>query len=586
MSKNDTNISMAEQYRKERKQRIAKNAKKAAKKNGSGNSGSSEILAKIITTVFAVVVVGFVSYLLLNNFGVFERMIPACEVGGTTISKAEYTYQIRSTYTQLCTMADQYAQYYGSNILGFDTSKTPEDQKYTADDEAPTDEEAAKDYEGDKYDTWMDYIVDQAIVGIQERIALCAEAKEAGFELSEEDLKEIDDAIDELEKNVLESSTETNPISLKGYIKNTYGNGMTLKMFKNLQIETTLAQKYQEHKKEELKDSYAESDIKAAYDKDKATYDVVDYRSYTIAFSDKKDDTNKTLTKAEAKKRADDFVAAITDEKSFNKLADKYAKADDEKSTTYEDADATLTKGATGANFESMDEKGTVKKWVYADGRKAGDVKAFELASSFVIVYVVTPAHETYAYDSRHILVKFDGETDETTGETATPKDSDWKALKAEADKIYKEWKSGEATEDSFAALADKYSDDGRDEDGNLNTPGGLYEDTAPGQFVESYEKWCLAPERKAGDVGIVKEDGSYQGYHIIYFKGLNDKPVWDDTIRTEKANEDYDEYHTDIIDNKYQYSVKDSVIKDCRKDASDFFRAYVAQSAASSYSY
>lgn len=586
MSKNDTNVSKAEQYRKERKQRIAKNAKKTAKKNASGNSGSSAVLAKVITTVFTVLVVCFVSWLLLNNFGVIERMIPACEVGGTTISKAEYTYQIRSTYTQLCSMSEQYAQYYGSNILGFDTSKTPEDQPYTADDEAPADEEAAKDYEGDKYDTWMDYIVDQAILGIQERKALCAEAKATGYELSEDDLKEVDDSIDELEKNVLESAESSgNVISLKGYLKNTFGNGMTLKMFRDLQVETTLAQKYLEHKKEELHDSYEEDEIKSVYDKDKANYDVVDYRSYTIAFSDKKsDDEAKTLTKAEAKKRADEFVAGITDEKSFNKLADKYAKADDKKSTTYDDPDATLTKGVTGSSFDSMDEKGTIKKWVYANGRKTGDVKAFELKSSYVIVYVVTPAHETFAYDSRHILVKFEAEADQTTGETPKATEKDWKALKAEADKIYKEWKSGAATEDSFAALADKHSDDGRDEEGNLNTPGGLYEDTAPGQFVESYETWCLDPERKAGDVAIVKEDGSYQGYHIIYFKGLNDKPVWDDTIRTEKAEEDYETYHTDIIDNKYQYTVKDSVIKNCRKDAADFFRAYVEQSAASSY--
>ena len=31
---------------------------------------------------------------------------------------------------------------------------------------------------------------------------------------------------------------------------------------------------------------------------------------------------------------------------------------------------------------------------------------------------------------------------------------------KAEAEKIYQEWKDGDATEESFAALADKYSAD------------------------------------------------------------------------------------------------------------------------------
>ncbi|MBQ6707422.1 MAG: hypothetical protein IJM97_00580, partial [Clostridia bacterium] len=250
MAKNESTVSKAEQYRKERKARIAKSAKKSAKKNGSGNSGSDVLIARIVAVVFAVAVVVGVSFLLLNNFGVFERIVPVYSVGDVNISEAEYTYQLRSTYNQYCTMSEQYMQYYGSNILGFDTSKSPDEQKYTADD-------SAEGEDADKYDTWMDYFADISIIGIQERKALAAEAKKAGIKLDDADLKEIDDQINELKTSVEQSSTSTNPTSLKGYLKNVYGNGMTLKLFKELQKETALASKYQETKQKEYYDSYS-----------------------------------------------------------------------------------------------------------------------------------------------------------------------------------------------------------------------------------------------------------------------------------------------------------------------------------------
>ncbi len=568
MAKKESTVSKAEQYRKERKARIAKSAKKSAKKNASGNSGSDVLIARIVAVVFAVAVVVGISFLLLNNFGVFERIVPVYSVGDVSISEAEYTYQLRSTYNQYCTMSEQYMQYYGSNILGFDTTKSPDEQKYTADDKAEGED-------ANKYDTWMDYFADISIIGIQERKALVAEAEKAGIKLDDADLKEIDDQINELEASVVQSSTSTNPTSLKGYLKNVYGNGMTLKLFKELQKETALASKYQETKQKEFYDSYSADEIKGIYEKDKATYDVVDYRAYTIAFEKEKKENSKALTKDQAKKRADDMIYKITDEASFNKLADGYAKADDKKSTTYADKDATLTKGATGSNFDSMDKDGNIKKWVYAADRKVGDKKVFELESSYFVIYIVTAPHEIYAYNSRHILVQFEAEKE---GDKAT--DKDWDALKKEAEKIRDEWTKGDKTEDSFAALAEKYSDDG-----GSNTNGGLYENTAPGQFVTEYENWCLDSARKEGDVGIVKVDASnYQGYHIIYFKSVNDLPVWNDTIRSEKSSEAYSEYHEDLLAKaEYKYVLNNKRVDACVADTLSYIELVVAQNAASS---
>lgn len=100
-----------------------------------------------------------------------------------------------------------------------------------------------------------------------------------------------------------------------------------------------------------------------------------------------------------------------------------------------------------------------------------------------------------------------------------TESDESWAAAEAEAQRIYEEWQNGDATEDSFAALANTYSTDP-----GSNTNGGLYEDTYPGQMVAEFNDWCFADGRAVGDTGIVKTD---YGYHIMYFSGEGDYVYW-----------------------------------------------------------
>jgi len=88
-------------------------------------------------------------------------------------------------------------------------------------------------------------------------------------------------------------------------------------------------------------------------------------------------------------------------------------------------------------------------------------------------------------------------------------------ASKKRAEEILAEFNSGDKTEDSFAELANKYS-----EDEGSNTNGGLYANIAKGQMVQEFNDFCFAGH-KAGDTGIVYgESSSYAGYHVMYFVG------------------------------------------------------------------
>ena len=125
---------------------------------------------------------------------------------------------------------------------------------------------------------------------------------------------------------------------------------------------------------------------------------------------------------------------------------------------------------------------------------------------------------ETGKYvDVRHILVIPEGgTTDEESGET-TYSDDEWEACRVKAQELLDQWLAGDATEDSFAALATEHTED----PGSAST-GGLYENVYVGQMVEPFENWCFDEARKTGDYGLVQT--SY-GYHIMYFVSSVD--IW-----------------------------------------------------------
>ena len=126
--------------------------------------------------------------------------------------------------------------------------------------------------------------------------------------------------------------------------------------------------------------------------------------------------------------------------------------------------------------------------------------------------------------DVRHVLlVPEGGTTDGTTGET-TYTDAEWDACKQAAEKLLKEWKAGEATEESFATMANEHS-----KDPGSNTTGGLYEGIMQDSpYVEPFLNWCMDSKNKKGDTGLVKTE---YGYHIMYMSASSDYWAYEATM-------------------------------------------------------
>jgi len=186
----------------------------------------------------------------------------------------------------------------------------------------------------------------------------------------------------------------------------------------------------------------------------------------------------------------------------------------------------------TGANVALAKKFDTAS----ALASKAYNAKSDEMSAE------ITDAEVAEQYPTvavRHILVKAvadeNGEyTDEAKAEA-----------KAKVVEIYKEWRSGDMSEESFAALAELYS-----EDEGSNTNGGLYDNIMEGQTVEEFDAFCFDENRKPGDTRIVygESEGSYAGYHLIYFVGEGD-PAKNETGRGYILNEKMNEWLTGIAD-------------------------------------
>ena len=152
--------------------------------------------------------------------------------------------------------------------------------------------------------------------------------------------------------------------------------------------------------------------------------------------------------------------------------------------------------------------------------------------------------------DVRHILIMPQGGTTAEDG-TTTYSDEEWETCRATAQSILDQWLAGEATEDSFAELANANS-----EDGGSNTNGGLYEDVYVGQMVEPFENWCFDEARAVGDTGLVQT--SY-GYHVMYFVGSEN--IWYASAKEELLGN----MQADILENamsSYPLSIDYSAIK------------------------
>lgn len=409
--------------------------------------------------------------------------------------------------------------------------------------------------------TWADSFVSSAQESVKSYYALYDLAVSKGYELSEEDVKSIDDDISTVELYAALYGYDDADAYLRAY----YGNGSSVESFRNYQIVVSTAQNYYNEYSDSL--DYSDEDIRNFESREENEhyhdYSSLTYATYYMAY-----------TKWTPSKDADGNELTYTDEQKDAARAEAKAAAEALAAGSYADLDAfdeaiaamEVNKDATSGIVCTRQEdlrvtkvtNEDIREWLLEDGRKEGDmtVIAYETGSDdskvvngyYVVRFGSLDENRFHLKDVRHILIAPEGGTyNSSTGETTYTGEEKAAAL-AKAEKLLNEWKAGDATEDSFAALV---KDNSADSGSNEN--GGLYEEIYPSQMVEHFDDWTYDENRKSGDTGIVE---SSSGYHIVYFVGDNEITYRDYMIRSELQSEELTEWMEDLVEAQ-QYTFK-----------------------------
>ncbi len=442
-------------------------------------------------------VIVLIAAILLLNSGLMYTATTALTANGTKYTPAQVNYYYGNDYL---TMVNTYGQYL--SYLGLDSSLGLAGLK---------DQECSMTDGG----TWRDYFRDQAKSDIQQTRAMLNYAAENGISLTDEEIAEVDAQFADVEETA-KSLGYGNADKL--YAMN-YGSGVTTKVVRAAALDGALVQKTYNEKLNSL--SWTDEELEEYYqglngDRDLFDFDVYFVDAATVeetvpAEEEGGEDTTQMVandqSRAEAKATADAIVMAYKDGDDIEDLQERFAAA-------VESQTEASPNSRTDVSGSSLDQ--AYADWVKGT-RKAGDIEVFANAEEdptgySVVMYVDRENNHYPTASVRHILIK--AEADEEGNYSDEAKE----AAKARAEEILAEYMAGEKTEESFAALAEEYS-----EDEGSNTNGGLYENIYQGQMVKEFNDFAFGGH-KSGDTAIVYgESGSYAGYHVVYYVGEGD---------------------------------------------------------------
>lgn len=410
------------------------------------------------------------------------RSETAVTIGNRSYSPAEINYYYINAYQNAANSYDA-AQY------GLDTSAGPVglgSQPYLG--QSP---------EGKNIATWRDYLLDQVFTTLSELQGVLAYAEQNGIALTDEEIAEVDATM---------SSYQTYA-SMYGFtdvdkfLAANYGRGVDQKLVRQAELDNALANKAYSAYAESLSFTQAQLDDKyASYN---GMYDSVSYAFYTVNAQADEEGSVSDLAKAEAYAEAE---AVVTSYKDGGDVEDLYERFNGYIESELGDS-ATLDE-----NYPLIYLSGDTGSWLMGD-RQPGDVTVItEGDSATAVLFLERNSNRYHTVSVRHILIKAEA------GEDGSWSDEALAAAKTEAERILNLWKSGEATEESFAKLAKEYS-----QDTGSASNGGLYENISKGQMVPEFEAFCFE-DHQAGDTGIVYgSNGSYAGYHVMFFVGEGD---------------------------------------------------------------
>ena len=492
MSKNEKVTENKEQKEQTEQKVMTKYDRKVQKRKEEKEKEKKE--ERISTTVGIVFLVALVclvaSFPIRTYLATHETYVV---INGEEVNKVEFDYVYNTSKNNYITQYGSYLSYFG-----LDTSKDLSTQMYS------------------ETLTWKDYFEQNAVESLKQNKALMAEAKAAGFTY---------DTTDEYNtfKETIKTSAAAAGVSDKEYVRSIYGSYATMgrieEYVKNDMVMNAYYQKLQED------NAPSDDEVQSYYEENKATYDSVDYRLTTIEADLPTEPTELAdpveETAADTTGSTDGTAATdSTQDTAYQPSDAEIAKAMEDAKVLADDAEQTVAKdGEAHENEKKSSVNYLISDWLFDDARKAGDTTVITNDNShcyYVVAFEKRYLDETPSADVRVIIP-----TEDKTGE-----------------EILEEWKSGAATEDSFAELCKKYT-----QDTSAVENGGLFEQVTKTGMTEELSNWIFDSSRQAGDtVAITVSDSTY----VLYYIG-QDQPEWKINIKNTLVSDTMSQHMQDI---------------------------------------
>lgn len=454
-----------------------------------------------VYTVIAVVVVIAAVAAMFWRSGILQRSLTAVDINGAQYTAADLQYYYNSVY------AEQ-ARYYA-----FDSSASVKKQIY--------DESTGQ--------TWYDYLMEQAVEQLTRNTALAQQAQAEGYTLSADAQTALDSTLAQLETEWINYNGYN---SRDAFIRANFGANMTHSRLVQLLSMEYLASDYARSRIEAI--DHSDADYQAYYQEhadqmDTITYSLISFRcSLPTA-----DESGNPITRTEEESKA-----ALDELKAAQKALAEEVQAKLEAGEDMEDLIEAYKDQLYGSSFGSSATYSDLVYFTYADwlidsARKPGDITLIENESGstcyyYVIRFEKRELDQEQTHDIRHLLIQAG-----TASLTSEPTQEEYDEAEQKARALLDEWKAGEATEDSFAALAAANSSDS-----SSASNGGLISNiTSTSSYVEAFRDWAVDPARREGDVGLVKTE---YGWHIMYYVSTNE-PIWRQNVTTALQNQDYE---------------------------------------------
>ena len=446
--------------------------------------------------IIAVVLILTISFTAIAASFIVSKQIkegPYIRVGTHDVSRIEYEFY-KNLYVS--TFETQYSDYL--EALGIDKTKEYKDQQCLMYEDL----------------TWNEYFEGRAIDVLQETYILEDDIKETGYEFDTDQL--YSEFIEQTSRNAFESS-----VSLDEYLSIHYAEGANKRNFKDVYSRYILIGKYREEKKKNLIPD--DATLNKYYTDNKQKFDLVNFRDFIIGASTTSangETVSEETAMNTAKEQAESMFAKIYNQETFlDVCAENGASSRDyyKTSTLYENIDYDNCPPA-------------IVSWLFDEKRENNAIAVIEDKTNkeyHLVFFINREKNILPTVNFRNILIK-DSIAGATSDEAVT-------SAKNKIKEIIEDYEKTNKTEENFADLAKKYS-----EDTDSATNGGLYSEILASSITQDSAKWLFDSIRTSGDYTTIYAPGS--GAYALYYVGRGD-PAWKVSARNEIVENSYNEF-------------------------------------------